>query len=154
MAELNFTSRAKEFFEGRVLPWWRNIVCAWPPELRKHTTELLLGAILLSLRELTEAVNQGGNYFNITPFQLIANAPSTKVLGVEVQGRVRDVTIWLDSALGGPPVTMRIGTSDSGAGNGVRCTPGVANELGKVPPQTQLFASSDVTINGYIIERG
>lgn len=155
MSAYSVIDRARMYFEGTVYPWWQNIVCKWPLELRKFAPELLLAGVYLQLDRLTEALSQGGNYFRITPFQLLANDAAVQVLDIEVQGRVREVSIWMDSAVGSPDPTIRISTDGSGAvGNGVRMTPGGPNELGKVPPETRLYMSSDVTINGYIIERG
>lgn len=152
---MNVIERAKEFFESTAVPWWRRIVCAWPEQLRPFAGELLLAGVYLQLDRLNEALAQGGTYFRITPFQLVANLPAIEILNIEVQGRVRDVSIWMDSAVGGPDPTIRLSTDGSGTfGNGVRLTPGGPNELGKVPPNTRLFASCDVTLNGYIIERG
>jgi len=159
MADINedrtFLARSQNFLMNRVIPWWREVVCAWPEGVRKHASELLLASIFLSLRDLTEAVQQGGTYFRITPFSVQALDEAVMVLDIETQGRVREVSIWMDSAIGMPDPTIRLSTGGGGtAGNGVRMTPGVANELGKVPPNTKLYVASDVTINGYVIERG
>jgi len=150
-----FLNRAQEFFEGRVYPWYQRVICAWPANVRVHASEALLAALLLSNRELVESVQQGGNYFNITPFTVVANGEAIRVLDIETQGRVRDVSIWFDSAAGAPDPTLRLSTNGSGtAGNGIRLAPGGPNELGKVPPQTMLYIASDVDLNGYVIERG
>lgn len=155
MSAYNTIDRAREFFEGLTIPWWRRIVCAWPKELRQFAHELLLAGIYLQLDRLNEALQQGGTYFRITPFTLTAGEAAAQILDIEVQGRVREVSIWMDSAVGGPDPTIRLSTDASGTlGNGVRITPGGPNELGKVPANTRLFASSDTTINGYVIERG
>jgi hypothetical protein len=124
-------------------------------ELRKHSVELLLAGIFLQLDRLNENSGQGVTYFKLTPFQLVANEAPIQILDVEVQGRVREVSIWMDSAIGFPDPTIRLSTDASGTfGNGVRLSPGGPNVLGKVPPNTRLFASSDVTLNGYVIEQG
>ncbi len=155
MSNNSILERAKSFFEGTVHPWWKNILCKWQPELRKYSSELLLAGIFLSQRDLIEALQQGGNYFRITPFHLRAGAEATKVVDIETNGYVREVSIWMDSAVGLPDPTIRLSTGASGTvGNGVRVTPGGPNELGKVPPNTRLFLSADIDINGYIIERG
>lgn len=149
-----FLARSQRFLQNRVIPWYRDIVCAWPADLRKFSTELLLAGIFLGLRDLTEATQQGGTYFRIVPFTVTANDEAVLVLDIETQGRVREVSIWMDSAVGMPDPTIRLSTGGGGAnGNGVRVTPGVPNELGKVPPNVKLFIASDVTINGYVIER-
>lgn len=151
----NLITRARDFMEQRVHPWWQGVVCAWSPELRKRGAELLLAGIFLQLQKLREALQQGGTYFRITPFSLVANAQAIRILDIEVQGRVREVSIWMDSAIGLPDPVIRISTDASGsAGNGVRMAAGSANELGKVPANTTLYASADVNLNGYIIERG
>jgi hypothetical protein len=155
MSAFSVIDRARTFFEEQVHPWWKSIACRWSPELRKHAVELLLAGIYLQLDQLNTALSQGGRYFRITPFSLVANELPVQVLDVEVQGVVRDVAICLDSAVGLPDPVIRLSTDASGTvGNGVRMEPGRINELGKVPPNTRLFISSDVTINGYVIERG
>lgn len=158
MADINdnatFIARAQNFLVNRVHPWWRDIVCKWPTDLRKFSSELLLAGIFLSLRDLAEGLQQGGTYFRITPFTVEANSEAVLVLDIETQGRVREVSIWMDSAVGLPDPTIRLSTGGGGTGgNGVRMTPGVPNELGKVPPNTKLYVASDITINGYVIER-
>lgn len=150
-----FISRASNFFLRRVHPWWQDIVCSWDPALRRHAPELLLAGIFLGLRDIAEGLTQGGTYFRITPFRVVANSEAVRILDIETQGRVREVSIWLDSAIGLPDPVIRISTGASGtAGNGVRISPGGPNELGKVPPDVKLFVASDVTLNGYVIERG
>lgn len=149
-----FLARSQRFLVGRVIPWWREIVCTWPPEVRKYANELLLAGIFLGIRDLTEATQQGGTYFRITPFTATANDEAVLVLDIETQGRVREVSIWMDSAVGMPDPVIRLSTGGGGTqGNGVRVTAGVPNELGKVPPNVKLYIASDVTINGYVIER-
>lgn len=147
--------RATEFFLRRVHPWWREIVCSWSPELRKYANELLLAGIFLSLRDIAEGLKQGNTYFRITPFFVQANSEAVLILDIEAQGRTREVSVWLDSAVGLPDPTIRISTGASGtSGNGVRVAPGGPNELGKVPADVKLFVASDVSLNGYVIERG
>lgn len=102
MSTLNAINRAREFFERTVHPWWQRIVCSWPVELRKHSIELLLAGIFLQLDRLNENSGQGVTYFKLTPFQLVANEAPTQILDVEVQGRVREVSIWMDSACSTP----------------------------------------------------
>jgi len=151
----SFISRAQNFLLKRTVPWWREVVCAWPADVRKHATELLLAGIFLGIRDLSEGLQQGGAYFRITPFRVMANDEAVLVLDVEAMGRVREVSLWLDSAVGLPDPSIRLSTSGSGTtGNGVRVIPGGPNELGKVPPNTKLYVASDVTLNGYVIERG
>lgn len=155
MSAYSVIDRARMFFEEQVHPWWRAIVCRWEPALRKFAPELLLAGIYLQLDRLNDSVSQGGQYFRISPFTFTAGGAPVQVLDVETQGLVRDIAICLDSAVGMPDPTIRLSTDASGtAGNGVRMQPGAINELGKVPPNTRLYVSSDVTINGYIIERG
>lgn len=150
-----FLARSQNFLMNRVIPWWRDIICQWPVDVRRYSSELLLAGVYLGVRDLVEALQQGGTYFRITPFRVEANDEAVLVLDIETQGRVREVSIWMDSAVGLPDPTIRLSTGASGtAGNGVRVLPGGPNELGKVPPNTKLFLASDVTINGYVIERG
>lgn len=134
----------------RALELLQQVGCGKP-----SATELLLAANVLSTQDLLHAVEQGGTYFRISQFTSTANGEAVQILDIETQGRVREVSIWLDSAVGGPDPVIRLSEKASGSvGNGVRMAPGGPNELGKVPPNTTLFLSSDVTINGYVIERG
>lgn len=146
-------SRAKDFLEHRVEPWWQKIVCAWPEAEQKFAIPILLAGILLSLRELIERIGSGGNYFRISPFVLTANAPPVRVVDKETNGLSRRIFAWVDSAIGLPDPRIRIGTSRSSVnGGGVQLTPGVANEVGKVPPNTELWMTSDVSLTVYIVE--
>jgi hypothetical protein len=155
MFDFRVVTHARAFLEEHVHPWWQSITCRWGPELRTHAVELLLAGIYLQLDRLNTVLSRGGRYFRITPFSLVANGPPVQVLDIEVQGAVRDIAICLDSAVGLPDPVIRLSTDASGtAGDGVRMEPGRINELGKVPPNTRLFISSDVNINGYVIERG
>jgi hypothetical protein len=148
-----FLSRTKEFLEGKAYPWWRDIICKWEEQAKTNAASLLLGGILLKLSELTETMGQGGLYWRITPFTSVGGQQAIKVIDIEVQGRMRDCSIWVDANIGGPMPTIRLSTGGSGGGGGVSIVPGGPNELGKVPANTKLFISSDVTVNGYIIER-
>lgn len=148
---LNFDSRAAIFLEEA-----RNFAskhCAHLPQAQRM--ELLLTGIYLTEQKLLEALQQGGNYFRIEPFSVVALDEAVQVLDIETNGRVREVSIWMDSAVGMPDPTIRVSTGASGTGgNGIRVSPGGPTELGKVPPNTRLYISSDVSINGYVIERG
>lgn len=146
-------ARAKDFFETRVHPWWRDVVCQWDEENRKLAVPLLLAGIFLSMRELLERIGQGGNYFRISPYKLTANAAPIRVLEKEPNGLSRRVFVWVDSAIGLPDPRIRIGTAKSNVNaGGVLLTPGVANEIGKMPPNNELWMSSDVTLNIYLVE--
>lgn len=150
-----FLTRAKLFFEERANPWWEHIVCKWSEARRRFVPELLLSAILLQLQQLNESQQQG-TYWRATPFTLIAGDEALRVLDIETQGRVREVDIWMDALpLGAPFPTIRLSTSASGssAGGGIQMQTGTGNVMGKVPPDTKLYLSSDTTISGYIIER-
>ncbi|MDE2022252.1 MAG: hypothetical protein KGI71_05080 [Patescibacteria group bacterium] len=149
----SFLQRAAEFTNFRVSSFWSQYVDKWPVKGAAVIPFVLVG-IYLKLCELVEDLQQGGTYFRITPFQLLAKAQPMKILDQEQQQRVRDVSIYFDSAVGGAIPNIRLSTGGAGAvGNGVLMAPGQVNELGKVPPDTLLFCSSDTTINGFIIER-
>lgn len=146
-------SRAKEFFETQVHPWWRDIVCKWDDTQQKFAIPLLLSGIFLSLRELVEKLGQGTQYFRITPFALVANASPARVLQKEPNGLARRVFVWVDSAVGMPDPRVRIGTAKSSVNaGGVLLTPGIANEVGRMPPNTELWMSTDVSLTVYVVE--
>lgn len=145
-------SRAKDTLE-HVTGWWQKIVCSWPKDLQDRASTILLAGIFLSLRELIERIGQGGNYFRITPFVLVANGPAVRVVEKDVNGLSRRIFAWVDSAVGLPDPRIRIGTAKSSVNaGGVQLTAGVANEVGKVPPNTELWMTSDVGLTIYIVE--
>lgn len=144
--------RAAEFFSGTVSQWYQEVLCKLVPD-RQHQSNALLAGIFLQLQALNEGLQAGGTYFRIAPFRVEANGEAVLVLDNDSQGRIREVSLALDSAVGGPDPTIRFATSGgSPNGNGVRLTPGIINPIGRVPPNEKLFVSSDTTINGFIIE--
>lgn len=148
-----FLNRAKLFFETRANPWWEHIVCKWDAARRKFVLELLLSAILLQLQQLNESQQQG-TYWRATPFTLVPGDEPLRVLDIETQGRVREADVWFDALpLGAPFPVVRLSTGATGGGGGVQMQMGTGNVLGKLPPETKLYLSSDTAISGYIIER-
>ena len=112
----------------------------------------LLSAIFLTLNDIKNASNFGLTKFEINPVAL--DTIPVKILVVDTQGRVRKVSVWIDSASGGPAPTIRIGkAATSSNGGGIRVIAGQVNELGEVPPDVELWGASSTAINAYIIER-
>lgn len=141
-----------EEMRERVMPWWQEFQCRLDKSVQPWADRLLLAGILTELRELRHALNFGANYFRMTPAAL--NTTPTKLVEKEPSGRVRKVSIWVDAASGGPTPTIRIGTSDTSVnGGGIRINAGTVNEIGEVPPGTELWGASSTAINVYVIER-
>lgn len=63
-------------------------------------------------------------------------------------GKYRKVQIWVDSDVGGPTVTLRVGPGISSTADGMLLTPGQMNDLGEVSADMELnaVASSAITI--------
>ncbi len=141
----------RDFLAGKAKPWLENFVCdITPPAL---VIPLLLSGIFLKLVELVAAM-QGGDQFDIQPINVAVANQNYQLLDADTRGRTRDVSVWVDSASGGPLPTIRISKDGSGAGSGgLRIMPGQVNELGKVPPDTKLFVSATQPIAMYIIVR-
>lgn len=134
---------------------WYVSLCKRYPEMQPFIGNVLLSANFLALRSLLEDGAKTGKVFDIRPYVLRADGAAVRVVDVEKQSRPREIAIWVDSAVGLPDPTIRVGT-DAGAtsGGGIRVKPGDVNELGVVPPNTTLWASSDVDLTIYVIERG
>ena len=147
---MKLLDQAFEYFNSKAIPFVDGASrCLRSPEL---LLAYLLGGIFLQLKELREASSFGTNYFNIVPFEL--GTVPIRILEKEPNGLVRKVSFWIDSASGGPTPTIRISRSGSStAGGGIRVNAGQVNELGEVPPGTELWAAASTTIVGYIIER-
>ena len=94
---------------------------------------ILLAGIFLSMREIATSANFGNTRFDVRPVNL--NTTAIKILDRdEVTRKVRKVSLWIDSASGGPTPTIRVGKgSTSPNGGGVRVNAGQVNELGEVP---------------------
>ncbi len=156
MATTNtFLERARDAIVNEAYPWYQKF-CSWlPPEAQKTIIPILLAANFLALRKLVESIGRSGGLYDIRPYQLTANASAKLIVDVDKQGRPREVAVWVDSAVGLPDPTIRVGV-DGGAttGAGIRVKPGDVNELGQVPPDTRLYVASDVDITLYVIERG
>lgn len=116
-------------------------------------TNILLTANFLSLRQLVEA-GKSGETFDIEGYKLEHDQPATLIADVAKNGRAREIAVWVDSAVGAPDPTIRISTDAARAvAGGIRVKPGDVNELGAVPPNTRLYAASDIDITLYVIER-
>lgn len=152
MATSNPLMRAATYLTDSVLPRWQSIVCKFPPDFTPtHTIALLLAGIFFTLREAVESMGIGGNLFSITPYKLVEERP-VKVLERELTGRARKVSIWVDSAVGLPDPMIRLGTSSATmTASGVRLTPGVANPIGVIPANTELYVASDVALLVFIV---
>ena len=150
---LGAMARAQSYFTERVIPGWKELACSLPSNFTPDIVKTyLLASIFFSLRDFVDAVGQGGNYFRIHPIALKANTP-TRVLEKDVNGRVRLIRIWVDSLVGLPDAVIRVGTKNSSVtSGGVRLTAGIANELGKVPDNTELWMSTDVNVTVYVVE--
>lgn len=148
-----FLSRASQSLKT-AYEWYVQL-CRTLPEAQPFLTNILLAANFLTLRELVEGMSKTGKLFDIRPYALAANAEAVRVVDIEKQGRPREIAIWVDSAVGLPDPTIRVGT-DAGSANagGLRVKPGDVNELGIVPADTTLWVSSDIAITLYVIERG
>lgn len=130
--------------------WVDDFICNLAADNVANTEAYLLAAMVERLDYLTKATPSGQN-LTITPYTL--SGSSQLILDKDTLERVRNVAIWVDSAVDGPAPTIRIGTSNASSGAGVRINPGQVNELGNVPADTTLYAASDVSITLYLIAR-
>ena len=150
----SYLSRATSFLVSEAYPWYEKLCRELPVGAREFLTQLLLAANFLALRQLVEGLAKG-TLFDIRPYRLTAGGAATLAVDIDKQGRTRDNAVWVDSAVGMPDPTIRVGTdARSAAAGGVRVMPGDVNELGQVPADTRLYIASDVTITVYILERG
>ena len=137
------------YFEGKV----QRFLCDLQNKFGgQNVAPMLLAGIFLQLRELNDAVNFGATKFDIRPVLLTTTAQ--KIVERDVEKRVRKVSVWIDSASGGPVPTIRIGKSASSSNSGgIRVNAGQVNELGEVPPDTELYGVASTSIQIYVIER-
>ena len=145
-------TEGREFMLGKVKPWLEGFVCdIAPPAL---VMPMLLSGIYLKLVELV-AQQQGAGFFDIKPVNLATAGTAEQILDVDSNGRIRDVSLWVDSSVGGPAPTIRISKDASGSGGGgIRVNPGEVSELGRIPANVKLFASSDTAgVAMYLIIR-
>lgn len=143
---------AKRFMSKSVLPFVRAASCEFGPEVQNNFLAFLTGATFLKLVELTEGGEIGNRYTRISPYALGTSA--VKILDREENGWAREITIWVDSAVGGPNPTVRVGDSSvTTTGGGFRVPTGGGTELGKIAATKQLYAIATSAINAYIIER-
>lgn len=144
-------TRTSDFFYKKVHPFWRDVLCK-TPELKENIVPLMLTGIFLRLSEIAENQSAVDNDWNITPFTVKVGQP-LQIVEKRNDGRSRRVTIWVDAAIGMPAVVMRVGTSaGSVAAGGFQVVPGTMNEIGKLPAKKQLFVSTDVPLQIFVIE--
>ena len=146
---LAILERAQQFFAESVPKFYNEVICKMPG-LR---VESLLTGIYLQLQQLNEGLQSGGTYFRISPFRCEAGGEAVMVVDNDSQGRIREISLAFDSGVGGMDPTIRLSVGGSGLSSGVRLKSGEVNPLGRVPPNTKLFVSSDIAINGYVIEQ-
>lgn len=117
-----------------------------------EATTILLSGIFLTLREIAEASSFGNVRFDLRPVSL--NTVPIRILERdETTRRVRKVSLWVDSASGGPTPTIRVGKGTTSVnGGGIRVNAGQVNEIGEVPADVELWAAASTPINAYIIE--
>lgn len=127
--------------------WVREVACNIPMYVASPASFLLAG-IYLKLVHIAELLSPGDNYFRIDHFTLTANAKAKRIVERDsVNNRVRRVVIWVDSGLGGPVPTLRLSTQASASNSvGLQLIPSTWNEIGRIPPDTELFLSSSVDI--------
>jgi hypothetical protein len=142
--------RASQFFVEAVPSFFNEVICKLTGQQR---VEQLLSGIYLQLQQLNEGLQAGGTYFRITPFRCEAGGETVQVVDTDSQGRIREIALAFDSGVGGIDPTIRLSVGGSGLSSGVRLKSGEFNPLGRIPPNTKLFVSSDTAINGYVIEQ-
>jgi len=150
MAESGKLKTVEEF--ERDLKYAHEILCRRIPAGEMNNAVVyLLSAMLLKLSELTAVQTIGSRSFNITPY-VLGTSP-TRILDTDFLQRTRRVTLWFDSAVGGPFPTIRVGTNVANANaGGVLVQPGTFAEMGLIPFNTKLYAASSRTITVYVVE--
>jgi hypothetical protein len=117
-------------------------------QFNRHPATFLLAGIFLKLMDIAELLGPGDHFFRIDSFNLLPTDGPTRILDKDtVTQRVRRVVIWVDSTLGGPVPTISLSTQGSSAVNaGLQLTPGTWNEIGRIPPDTELYVSSTTAL--------
>lgn len=141
-------AEAFKFITERAAPLANDVVCKYG----QQSGLVLLAGIFLKLGKMAQTMTFGANKWSITPFTL--DTTPKKILEKDINGLVRKISVWVDSASGGPTPTIRVGGSATSAnGGGVRVSAGQVNEIGEVPPGTELWAASSTSIAVYVLER-
>ena len=128
--------------------WVDDWICALTAAHLPNAEVYLLGGIYEKLDALA-AAQPTGLGLTITPYTL--GTDGIRILEKDTLDRVRDVSIWVESATGGPLPVLRIGLSGASSTAGVRVIPGQVNDIGIIPADTELFAASSVAITIYVI---
>lgn len=137
-----------KYITNKVAPFANDIFCRY----KDQSATVLLAGVLMSLQELLKTATFGANQFSIESFTLTSDPQ--KILERDINGRVRKISVWVDSASGGPTPTIRVGTGATSAnGGGVRVSAGQVNEIGEVAPNVELWAAANTSINAYVITR-
>lgn len=143
-------TRARDFFDNKVVPWWTETVCRLPKEIQPFIIPFLLSAIYLQLREMADGMQFGANSLRIQPVTL--GPVPVKLVDRDIDGKARKVQLWVDSASGGPFPLIRISTGATGtAGGGISVIPGQMNDLDMVPANVTLWGAADSAINAYVV---
>lgn len=145
-------SRMKDFFK-LAAEQYHALMCSVGDKVSPAVvTNILLAGLFFTVREAVSLLGGGGNTLRITGFALKADRP-VRVVDRDKLGRARNVVLWVDSAVGLPDPSIRLGTaSGSAVASGVRLTPGVANPFGKVPSTSELWMTSSVDITVFVVE--
>lgn len=111
----------------------------------------LFGIIALQLEDLRGQGVFGKNGVHVRPYRLTTTP--IKILEKEPSGRMRSVDIWVDSGVGGPTPTVRIGIGSVSTSVGLRIDSGAKTELGPFDASTEIFGVSSTGLNIYVVER-
>lgn len=142
------TETMRRYLLEKVKPFVDRLGC----EFGEMNLLYLLAGVWFELREIKEAIQFGYTRFDILPVSL--NTTAVKILQREINGKPRKVSIWVDSATGGPTPTIRISKGAGGtSGGGFRINAGQLNDIGEVAPDVELWGISTTAINAYVIER-
>lgn len=149
----NPISRAKDFMMREGYLAWKAVCEELPKDMSLGLlSTMLLGQVVITLRQMLENATRGGENFVINSFSLKAGRPQKVVERTNV-GRARLVSVWVDSAVGAPDPVFRLGTTQGAtSAGGLALTPGVKNEIGVIPASLDLFIASTVDINIYVTE--
>lgn len=110
-----------------------------------------LGLISLQLEDLRSQGVFGKNGVKIRPYRL--STTPIKILEKDPSGRIRSIDIWVDSGVGGPTPTVRLGLGSVSASVGIRIDSGAKTELGAFDASSELFGVASTGLNIYVVER-